>query len=97
MINVGGRKVLPSTVESVLREASGVGDVRVYGKASSLVGQLVAADIVLARGSDEAQVRADVHRVAWGKLADHEIPRLLRIVEAIPQTGALKVARSESA
>ena len=51
VINVGGRKVMPSTVETVLREATGVGDVRVYGKSSSLVGQLVAADIVLARGS----------------------------------------------
>ena len=59
---------MPATVEMVLREATGVGDVRVYGKGSSLVGQLVAADIVLARGSDETAVRAEINRIARGGL-----------------------------
>ena len=54
---------MPATVETVLREATGVGDVRVYGKGSSLVGQLVAADIVLARGSDEHAVRGEINRM----------------------------------
>lgn len=96
VINVGGRKVMPSTVETVLREATGVGDVRVYGKSSSLVGQLVAADIVLARGSDEHAVRGEINRIARGRLAQHEVPRLLRVVKSIAQNGAMKVVRSEA-
>lgn len=96
VINVGGRKVMPATVETVLREATGVGDVRVYGKSSSLVGQLVAADIVLARGSDERAVRGEINRIARGRLAQHEVPRLLRVVESIAQNGAMKVVRSEA-
>lgn len=96
VINVGGRKVMPSTVETVLREATGVSDVRVYGKSSSLVGQLVAADIVLARGSEEHAVRGEINRIARGRLAQHEIPRLLRVVESITQNGAMKVVRSEA-
>ena len=95
VINVGGRKVMPATVEMVLREATGVGDVRVYGKGSSLVGQLVAADIVLARGSDEHAVRGEINRIARGRLARHEVPRLLRVVESIAHNGAMKVVRSE--
>ncbi|NOS80345.1 MAG: acyl--CoA ligase [Nitrospira sp.] len=94
IINVGGRKVMPATVELVLREATGVGDVRVYGKGSSLVGQLVAADIVLARGSDESAVRGEINRIARGRLAPHEVPRLLRVVESIAHNGAMKVVRS---
>ena len=95
VINVGGRKVLPATVEMVLREAAGVGDVRVYGKGSSLVGQLVAVDIVLARGSDEQAVRGEINRITRGRLAQHEVPRLLRVVTSIAHNGAMKVVRSE--
>ena len=96
VINVGGRKVIPATVEMVLREATGVGDVRVYGKGSSLVGQLVAADIVLTQGSNESDVRGEIHRIARGRLALHEVPRLLRVVESIAHNGAMKVVRSEA-
>ena len=96
LINVGGRKVMPSTVEMVLREAVGVGDVRVYGKSSSLVGQLVAADIVLAQGSDEGDVRTQINRIARGRLAQHEVPRLVRVVKSIAHSSVLKVVRSEA-
>lgn len=94
LINVGGRKVSPLTVEAVLREARGVSDVRVYGRGSSMVGQLVAADIVLEQGCDEQDVRAELHRLTRDRLAPHEAPRVVRIVGAIPQSGALKVVRS---
>ncbi len=95
VINVGGRKVLPSTVENVLRSVAGVGDVRVYGKRSSLAGQLVAADIVLIRGADKHVVEAEINRLARERLASYEIPRLLRVVDSISQGEAMKVRRSE--
>ncbi|MDH3216398.1 MAG: acyl--CoA ligase, partial [Candidatus Krumholzibacteria bacterium] len=47
MINVGGNKVFPLEVESVLRTIPEVVDARVYAVASSLVGEVVGADIVL--------------------------------------------------
>jgi acyl-CoA synthetase (AMP-forming)/AMP-acid ligase II len=97
LINVGGRKVSPMTVETVLREAAGVGDVRVYGKGSSLAGQLVAADIVLAEGSNEHDVRMEINRIVRGRLAQHEIPRLVQVVESIAQNAAMKIVRSGAA
>lgn len=97
LINVGGRKVYPMTVETVLREMPGVSDVRVYGKGSSLAGQLVAADIVLAEGSSEHEVRAHINRMARGRLAPHEIPRLVRVVESIEHNAAMKIVRSGAA
>jgi acyl-CoA synthetase (AMP-forming)/AMP-acid ligase II len=95
VINVGGRKVLPADVERVLREVPGVSDVRVYGKGSSLVGQLVAADIVITTGSDENEVRATLDRIARQRLAQHAVPRVIRIVNAVAHSRALKVVRSE--
>ena len=38
MINVGGNKVYPLEVETVIRTVTGVADVRVYGEASSILG-----------------------------------------------------------
>jgi acyl-CoA synthetase (AMP-forming)/AMP-acid ligase II len=95
VINVGGRKVLPASVEAVLRSVPGVVDVRVYGKRSSLVGQLVAADIVLAADHAEADVRRDIARLARAQLAEHEVPRLLRTVPFIAHNDALKISRRE--
>lgn len=46
MINVGGSKVLPETVEDFLLHQEGVLDVAVYPEPSLLTGQAVAADIV---------------------------------------------------
>jgi acyl-CoA synthetase (AMP-forming)/AMP-acid ligase II len=94
LINVGGRKVIPLTVESVLREAAGVGDIRVYGKGSSLAGQLVAADIVLAEGSCEEDVRREINRIARVRLAQHEVPRLVRVVDSIARNAGFKVVRA---
>jgi acyl-CoA synthetase (AMP-forming)/AMP-acid ligase II len=97
VINVGGRKVLPSVVENVLRSVAGVGDVRVYGKRSSLAGQLVAADIVLMRDADQHQVQLEIQRCTRERLASHEIPRVLRVVDSIAHSDAMKVRRSEEA
>ncbi len=46
LINVGGRKILPESVENFLLEQEGVLDVAVYGERSQLTGQALAADVV---------------------------------------------------
>jgi len=57
IINVGGNKVFPMDVERVLREVSGVADVRVYPAPSSLVGEVVAADVVAAPTEAQQEVQ----------------------------------------
>lgn len=95
LINVGGRKVMPAAVEAVLRDADGVADVRVFAKRSSLVGELVAADVVVAGGRSEQEVRDAIDRLARARLAAHEIPRMVRVVDSIAHNRAFKVVRSE--
>ncbi len=57
-INVGGNKVQPLEIENALRGLPQIADVRVFGQASSLAGQLVACQVVRAsrqyrgRGAD---------------------------------------------
>lgn len=47
IINVGGEKVYPVTVESVLQTLENVADVTVYGKDNPITGQMVCADVRL--------------------------------------------------
>ena len=93
MINVGGNKVYPLEVETVIRTVTGVVDVRVYGEASSILGQLVKCDLVVEATHDAAQVEAEVRKECLAKLTTYQIPRLISIVDEIPRTTAGKTAR----
>lgn len=97
MINVGGNKVRPAIVENVLRSHPGVSDVRVYGKASSIAGQLVACEIVAGTGHDPDQLRIAIGAICRAQLQSHERPRLIEFVNQIQLTSAGKVARREEA
>jgi acyl-CoA synthetase (AMP-forming)/AMP-acid ligase II len=97
VINVGGRKVSPLKVEETLRELPGILDVRVYGKKNSLAGHLVAADVVIGPGVCEATIGAELRKAASRKLESYEVPRIIRVVQKMAFTEALKTVRSEHA
>ena len=52
LINVGGEKVSPLEVESILMELPEIADCRVYGEPNAITGQNVVAEIVLKQGMD---------------------------------------------
>ncbi len=93
MINVGGNKVHPIEIETVIRQVPGVADARVYGTSSSLVGQLVACDIVVAAGCEGAEVEQAVRETTVATLSSFQRPRLITIVDEIPRTSAGKARR----
>jgi acyl-CoA synthetase (AMP-forming)/AMP-acid ligase II len=96
MINVAGSKVYPVEVERVLRGIAGVADVRVFGKTSSIAGELVACEIV--PGSDQAResLKEEVIRICRLKLASHQQPRLIKFVERIEVSAAGKTLRGRT-
>lgn len=83
MINVGGNKVHPLEVEQVIRQVPGISDVRVYAKSSSIAGQLVACDLVIAPGTDQATVRETVVAHCVARLSEAQRPRLFRVVDQV--------------
>jgi acyl-coenzyme A synthetase/AMP-(fatty) acid ligase len=95
VINVGGRKVMPAEVESVLRTVPGVVEVRVYARKSSLAGQLVAADLVLTPDADPEGTKAEVERLAREKLGPHQVPRSIHVVPEILRSEVFKILRRE--
>lgn len=94
-INVGGNKVHPEEVENVLRENPNVFDVRVFGKPNSMVGQLVAAEVVTADGVDIKLLRLEIQQHCRGKLELWQCPASIMFVSHLKETAAGKRKRSD--
>jgi acyl-CoA synthetase (AMP-forming)/AMP-acid ligase II len=93
MINVGGNKVHPVEVERVLRTVSGVADARVYGKRSSIAGELVACQVVPAAGVDTTALREAIIAACLAELTPFQRPRLIDFVTEIALEDSGKMNR----
>lgn len=92
-INVGGNKVNPELLESYLRSLDGVTDARIYAKKSSMMGQLVAAEIVLAEGTDHKVMRLHIMQSCKKDLESWEIPAFISFTNELKQNAAGKMER----
>lgn len=92
-INVGGNKVHPEEVENVIREISDVLDVRVFAKQNSMMGQLVAAEIVAGDGVDIKSLRLQIQKHCRSKLELWQCPALVMLVSHLQETDAGKRKR----
>ena len=90
LINVGGYKVNPTEVEDAIMAMEGVRQALVYGKANSVLGNVLCADIQL----EENFVLTDleVRKSLSSRLQDFKIPRRIKFVEelSLTRTGKLK-------
>jgi acyl-coenzyme A synthetase/AMP-(fatty) acid ligase len=86
-INVGGLKVLPERVESVLLEIPGITDACVRGEPDPLTGQRLVAELVVSAELDITKLRALIRRhcVSVG-LPLAAIPSKVKLVDSIERT-----------
>jgi acyl-CoA synthetase (AMP-forming)/AMP-acid ligase II len=103
VINVGGLKVHPEEVESVLNADPRVRMSLVRARRNPITGAVVVADIVLANedlaragGGATEQVKSDLLGVCRRLLAAHKVPTMLRIVPALEMTAAGKLVRPDA-
>ncbi len=96
MINVAGNKVYPIEVERTIRDIPGVFDVRVFGKASSIAGELVACEVVAADHQDQNALRDAIMRTCRTRLAAHQLPRVVKFVECVALSTAGKTVRTKA-
>ncbi len=94
-INVGGEKVYPAEVESVLLEMPNVKDVVVRKKESAILGHIVMATFVLQRDEQEAVLRKRLWEHCRGRLEPYKIPRHIVISKVDSVSSRLKRNRSE--
>ena len=81
VINVGGEKVLPSEVESVLLEMNEFSDVMVYGEANQITGQSVAVEVVPEQDIDKREAKKAIRKFCRDKLDGYKIPTKINIVD----------------
>ena len=81
VINIGGEKVLPAEVETVLMSMDEFSDVMVYGEANPITGQIVAVDVVLNKEMNKREARKAIRKFCRDRLDRYKIPTKVNIVE----------------
>ncbi|HEY0406494.1 MAG TPA: fatty acid--CoA ligase family protein [Pyrinomonadaceae bacterium] len=77
IINVGGEKVYPAEVESVIRELEAVADVTVFGEKNPITGNIVCAHVLPAFELEDARRKefiAQVKRHCRDNLQSYKVP-----------------------
>jgi acyl-coenzyme A synthetase/AMP-(fatty) acid ligase len=74
IINVGGQKVYPAEVESVLMQMDNIQDVTVYGEKNPITGHIVAARVNLFESQDLSELKKQIRAFCKDKLASYKIP-----------------------
>ncbi len=94
-INVGGYKVNPEKIEDKINNIYLVAESCVYGRKNSLIGNIVAADIILHKEykGDEERVKKIINNELKKTLSKYEIPRIINFVEKINITRTSKKER----
>jgi long-chain acyl-CoA synthetase len=92
VINVSGNKVFPNEVEDVVNQYAGVVKCKVYAYQHTLMGEIVAADIMLSaqNGFDQEQLI----RYCRQYLSSFKVPQRIRVVDEIEMTASGKIKRT---
>jgi len=93
VINVGGNKVHPEQVEHILLQHPAVVQARVYAKNSSVLGQLVVADVQAEMGSDIKALKLQLVQHCMQYLARYQVPTQLNFVETVATNASGKLSR----
>jgi len=81
VLNSGGKRVSATEIESTLDAHPAVGEVAVFGLPHPVMGQLLAAALVLDKGTTVPEVRA----FARERLAPHKVPVRWMTTSTLPR------------
>jgi long-chain acyl-CoA synthetase len=82
IINVGGQKVYPAEVESVLLEMPNVRDATVQGAPNPILGTIVTARLRLVEPEDPRALKERVRAFCRDRLASYKLPVKVEVVDA---------------
>ena len=81
IINVGGEKVYPTEVESVIQEMDNVAEVTVYAKKNAITGNMVCAKVRLEKKDDPKSFSIALKKFCRERLQTFKIPVKVEIVD----------------
>jgi len=94
VINVGGEKVLPAEIESVLLSHADVKDCTVHGELNPITGQTVIANVTIKEGLDKKIIRKQLKSFCRDNLEAYKVPTKFKFVEANEYTNRFKKVRN---
>ena len=81
VINVGGQKVSPEEVRTIIREDANVFDASVYGASNQLFGEVVVSDVSLYEQEDLEQLTERLRARCQKQLNRYKVPVRFRIID----------------
>jgi acyl-CoA synthetase (AMP-forming)/AMP-acid ligase II len=90
LINTAGKKVNPREVEAVILQIEGVREAKVYGEAAGARGEVVAAVVV----ATPDVTRELVREFCRARLSLHKVPRIVKLIDAMPVDERGKIKRA---
>ena len=97
IINVGGQKVYPAEVESVLQEMPEIAEVSVYGEKNAIVGEIVCAAVRLRQARDARDFQRDLRQCCRQRLQAFQVPVRIKLVDSALHGDRFKKNRRETA
>jgi long-chain acyl-CoA synthetase len=97
IINVGGQKVYPAEVESVLQEMPEIAEVSVYGEKNAIVGEIVCAAVRLREARDARDFQRDLRQFCRRRLQEFQVPVRIKLVESALHGQRFKKNRRDTA
>lgn len=91
LINTAGKKVNPREIENVLLQMKGIRQAKVFGESAGARGEVVAAAIVADHNITRDRIREHCRR----NLSSHKVPRIIKLIDAIPLDERGKIKRAE--
>jgi acyl-coenzyme A synthetase/AMP-(fatty) acid ligase len=93
IINVGGLKVHPEEVESIINKHPAVRMSRVSARKNPITGALVQAEIVVEDDAAESGLASEISALCRANLPPHKVPSRITVVEQLAVTSGGKLAR----
>ncbi len=94
LINVGGEKVYPVEVESVIRSISNIEDVVVYSEKSSLTGEYVCAKVKLISNENKSDCIRRIKKSCREIMEPFKVPVKISIEDDVLFTDRFKIKRA---
>ncbi len=93
VINVGGEKVLPTEIETVVIELPQVVDCKAKGVANAITGQMVVIDVILADGYDPKVEKNVIRSHCRERLDAYKVPAKINFVSELAFSDRFKKIR----
>ena len=95
IINVGGEKVYPSEVESVILLMDEVEDCTVYAQKNAIVGESVCAQVKINSLEDASSIRKKIKNFCRERLDGYKVPVKIQVVDEIAISARNKKIRNK--